>query len=87
MIKNLLILFMALFLAACSGDDDFPTGSGSTGTNTSSWLVPESELEFGANKDAIRAVDDPVFSSIDQITYLEDDDLLLVMKLENEICL
>lgn len=81
-IKSFFCSFL-LFFVACSDDDIIPSGSSSGSSNT--WVIPESELEFGANKDAIRAVDTPAFSMIDSISYIEDDDRLLVLKLEGEI--
>ena len=78
------ILFLAILsLFSCSDNEPLPTPQG--GSSSQNWLVPEAELEFGANRDAIRAVDAPVFTSVDEISYLDDEDLLLVMKQEGEV--
>mgnify|MGYP002624136662 FL=1 len=86
-LQNLLMtryyLFICLFVLSFSCKKE-PIVSSSTG-NSSNWLVPQAELEFGTNKDAIRAVDNPLFVPKEEILYMEAEDIVQVLKLEDEI--
>ncbi len=45
---------------------------------SNAWLVPEEEVLRGAAKDAIKALDQPVFEDLHEVSFLQDDDRLLV---------
>jgi len=99
MITN--ILRYALFsiaitglIAACSDDTSIepgpnPPNSGGNsggGPSPSDWLIPSDlVVDGGPGKDGIPSIDDPQFSPVNQIDYLEPDDLVLGFKVGNEI--
>ena len=80
--KQIFTLLIGIVLMSSCGQDqaELPESDGSN-----NWLIPQSELVFGTNKDAIRAVDEPNFVSISEIEYMEDDDLVQVLRLGEEI--
>lgn len=74
-------LIVAGILFSCGQDQvELPESDGSN-----NWLIPQSELVFGTNKDAIRAVDEPNFVSISEIEYMEDENLVQVLRLGAEV--
>ncbi len=75
--KIQIIFFLLLLLIACTTDDQIQF----SGTVGDAWSIPKEEVISGAGKDAIAAIDTPVFSEADQIAYLQDDDRVLVMKI------
>lgn len=71
-------IFCLLFLLiACTPDDQVEF----SGTVGDAWSIPKEEVISGAGKDAIAAIDSPVFTDAGQITYLQADDRVLVMKI------
>lgn len=75
--KNLKITaFAALLLfISCGKDDD---QNGQNRFNPDDWLIPANEvLDGGPGKDGIPAIDNPVFVSVDEVTFLREDDLVL----------
>ena len=67
--KNLILLVL-LALFGCSKDDDRSTST--------EWLIPSDEvLDGGPGKDGIPSVDNPVFDIATDITYLNDNDLVV----------
>ena len=50
------------------------------------WLIPENEIfDGGPGKDGITALSSPSFTEINNISYLNDDDLVLIVSIGNEI--
>ncbi len=78
--KNLLplTLSLSLFLGiACKKD--------SVGSDDE-WLVPSSEvLSGGPGKDGIPSIDNPAFSSTEEVTFLQDNDLVTGIQIGNVI--
>ncbi|MEM1120766.1 MAG: DUF3179 domain-containing protein [Bacteroidota bacterium] len=53
--------------------------------NPDRWLIPKLELFEGAGKDEIVAIDYPQFETIAQTTYLEEEDLVTVLQVDEAI--
>jgi len=61
-------------LIGCSNNDLSSEDDGSDGA----WLIPaEAVFDGGPGKDGIPSIDDPQFSPVDQIQFLEDSDLVI----------
>lgn len=55
--------------------------SNSTNINDSKWLVPKNEVyDGGPGKDGIPALESPELSSIENISYLEEEDLVIIFE-------
>ena len=86
--KNLIILASLSLLQACSSSsssEEFGTEQGQNNTpptpTISQWSIPKSEvLDGGPGKDGIPALVNPNFTSVQNINYLEDTDLVLGIK-------
>ncbi len=79
---NFIGLFVGLlFFVACSKENaTLPTGVTNAG-NDMEWLVPVNEVrDGGPGKDGIPSIENPNFSSIAQIDFLDRDDLVIVLK-------
>lgn len=80
--KKILFLIPALtvlLLFSC-GEDDGGTGQ------PNDWLIPLSEVfDGGPGKDGIPSVDAPSFRTIEETTYMQDDDLVVGIKIGDEI--
>ncbi len=72
----LLVLSLAiLHLSSCSQEE-----------NNEIWLIPESDVfDGGPGKDGIPSIDVPEFSSASEIQFLEDEDLIIAVKVNDEI--
>lgn len=69
--KNLLFLVI-LLLFGCGNDDDRTNGP------ASDWLIPSDEvLDGGPGKDGIPSVDNPQFDNATDVTFLNDNDLVV----------
>ena len=82
----LLILLTPIMLMAQACREDpadqpsSPTSSNPT-TIDNTWLVPINEiLDGGPGKDGIPSIDNPQFTRADQVDFLENDDLVLLMR-------
>ncbi len=95
--KKILMLFNSLLLiVACSSsdvsvDDDSPSGINTGGggsiaeTATDGWLVPVAEVrDGGPGKDGIPSIDNPQFSTVNDIATGSDDLLVIGFKVGNE---
>lgn len=83
-IMSYCLCFMGLsFLASCSdvGQDSVPGGNSSA-----EWLIPSSEVfDGGPGKDGIPSIDKPKFSDVSGIDFLSDNDLVIGIKVGNEV--
>lgn len=53
-------------------------GNNGSGTGSSDWLIPINQvLDGGPGKDGIPALDNPEYMSVNKITYLSDNDLVV----------
>jgi hypothetical protein len=65
--------------------DNEEEDNNNNGSN-SNWLIPVNQVrDGGPGKDGIPALLNPETRSINQTTYLKDDDLVLAIKIDNEI--
>ncbi|MEL6863243.1 MAG: DUF3179 domain-containing protein [Bacteroidota bacterium] len=70
------LLVFVLPFTACNQND----------TVGGEWLIPRSEvLSGGPGKDGIPSVDNPQFASVDETTYLSDNDLVIGIKVGDEV--
>jgi len=77
-ITKLGYLIVFICLIACS-KDTLITSGGSTGSQE--WLVPAGEVrDGGPGKDGIPSMDNPNFSNMGQIDFLEAEDLVIVLE-------
>lgn len=96
--KYLFFLSIPLCLMACGGDDNLPNsnnGNGANGNNTggstgtgsnNGWLIPLEEIrDGGPGKDGIPALDNPEMIMANEATYLNDDDLIVGYKFEDQV--
>ena len=75
----------ALFLCCSSVVDKNSGDSGQSNTNDSSWSIPSSQVYVGAGRDAIPSIDVPKFSGVSEIDILDSDDLVIAVKIGDEI--
>lgn len=87
-------LFTLLCLIAVScNDNDTPgtvpgqgTPPGSGGPVNNSWIIPENEVfDGGPGKDGIPAIDNPQFLNIENIDFLNEDDLVIGFKSGDDV--
>lgn len=83
--KILILMFSLLIAASCSSSDtsqdqNNPLQGGSTITNSSTeWLYPVSEIrDGGPGKDGIPSIDAPNFASVENVSSILSDDLLVI---------
>lgn len=91
---TILTLFVAIFIfTQCVKENpkapDGGIGPGASSGNPPSspeWLIPENLVqEGGPGKDGIPALFGPTFISVEEATYLEDEDMVLGLKVGNDI--
>ena len=71
----LLLSISILHLSSCGQEED-----------TGVWLIPETDVfDGGPGKDGIPSVDVPDFSPVNDIQFLEDEDLVIAVKVNDEI--
>lgn len=78
--RRIKLLFLSLSLAmmfSCGTDeDDNPQPSGPN--NANDWLVPSAQIfDGGPGKDGIPSIDNPQFTEVDKVDYLDDDELVI----------
>ncbi len=88
--KTLLLAPALLFVMTSCGqndDDPAPGNPGNPGGNNSNvWLIPQGEvLDGGPGKDGIPSIDSPKFSDVSQISFLQPGDLVLGVKVGEEV--
>ncbi len=82
---GLLVLTTIFILSGCSDNEmvnpgDFPGSQGNNGATNQddTWLIPRDEIrDGGPGKDGIPALTRPEFAGGGEISYLDDDDLVL----------
>lgn len=86
-IKNIGRLIGVVFLILLACDEATSTENNNiVHQNGNGWLIPENEVrDGGPGKDGIPAITDPNFISPQEVDYLDDDDLVLMIKKNDEI--
>ena len=73
-----LFIILVIFWS-CSQESSSTLTPGTPGTPTSDWLIPQNEVrDGGPGKDGIPAINNPNFSNIDQIDFLDPQDLVII---------
>lgn len=72
-----LIISLILISSSCNSDDD---------PKAEKWLIPiDQVLDGGPGRDGIPSIDNPDFISVDAVNFLTDDDLVVGIKLGNDV--
>jgi len=80
-LNKLIIILGIVALVSCDTVD-----SSESANFSEEWLIPENQVfDGGPGKDGIPALTNPEVASISSISYLEDDDLVLVFKHSDEV--
>jgi len=85
--KILFSLFVLISLfSSCSKETNVSGTPQNTGVNDLSWTIPRDEVfDGGPGKDGIPSIDNPQFSAVSEVTFLEEDDLVIGVKAGDEI--
>ncbi|MEM6319630.1 MAG: DUF3179 domain-containing protein [Bacteroidota bacterium] len=88
--KNWSLLFLPLLvfgLSNCGDNSTMTTTISGSGSNSDAeWLIPANEVrDGGPGKDGIPAVNNPNFSPVAEIDFLSSDDLVIVVKSNEEV--
>ena len=92
---TLLSLLLLIFACQKSNEPYLPSGTNNSGNNnnnnnnnnnTAEWLIPVNEVrDGGPGKDGIPSIDDPKFQDVSAIDYLADEDLIIGIKIGDQI--
>ena len=94
LLQPFLLFSMIIFLSACSEDSEVnpnppvnqPGSGGNSPSDPNEWLLPINQVfDGGPGKDGIPSVDAPRFSAVRDVDYLDDDDLVLGIKVGSEV--
>ncbi len=87
LLSTLLAASLFFTFASCNdSNNDLPTGNPGNPNNNSSWLIPSSQVfDGGPGKDGIPSIDAPKFSNVSEIDFLQPADLVLGVKVGDEI--
>ncbi len=67
-------------------NDPNNNSGGNSNPSPSDWLIPSSQVfDGGPGKDGIPSIDNPQFSSVNEISFLDPDDLVIGVKVGDEI--
>lgn len=81
LINKFILLFSILAFVSCDTVD-----SNEPANVSGDWLIPENQVfDGGPGKDGIPALTDPEVASISSISYLDDSDLVLIFKKDDEV--
>lgn len=82
MLKNI-FLILSLVIIFTNGCDQL---TGSDNVDAGEWLIPKDQIfDGGPGKDGIPALTNPQFAGASFTNYLKDDDLVIAVKVSNEI--
>lgn len=86
-IKLIAGIILSMLMAACSQvNSDNNSENNIPAEQDSEWLIPSSEIvDGGPGKDGIPSIDNPIFSPASEIDYVQDDRLVIGIKVGNEI--
>ncbi len=81
--RTLAYLIFTSIMFILAGCDDLSTDSANL---SGEWLIPKDQIfDGGPGKDGIPALTNPQFASASSTSYLKNDDLVLIIKIGNEI--
>jgi len=76
----LILSFMILLVYGC--DELNSNNADVSGT----WLIPKDQIfDGGPGKDGIPALTNPQFAPVSSTTYLKNNDLVIIIKIDNEV--
>lgn len=92
-LRHLMVVWVvALLMISCSSDDDFSPlpGGGTTPppnpNDPNTWLIPVNRIvDGGPGKDGIPSIDNPQFSQVSDIDFLQPSDLVLGIDIDGDI--
>ena len=80
--KNVLKLFLSLLIMSCSSSS---INDDNQQVDNSPWLIPINEIrDGGPGKDGIPSVDSPNFTNANDVSFLNDNDLVIGIVNDNE---
>lgn len=83
-LKNVFILIISIALISC--DEVTDNQLDKENNLQGEWLIPQNEIfDGGPGKDGIPAITNPNFVDANSVTYLNDNDLVIAIKLNDEI--
>lgn len=83
-ISVLAIISLFLLAAACSSVVN-ESSTSPTSSDDSDWLIPSDQVYVGSGRDEIASIDDPDFSNVSDIDFLEDEDLVIGIKIDGQV--
>lgn len=85
--KNFNLYFLFIIAVLFAGCSSVSTNSSEdqTDADKSEWLIPEDQIFIGAGRDAIPAIDNPSFTTASEVTFLDDDELVIGIKVNGEL--
>ncbi|NBC02209.1 MAG: DUF3179 domain-containing protein, partial [Bacteroidetes bacterium] len=78
------ILLLSVLLISCESVSTNTSPNNDPNTDDS-WLIPEDQVFIGAGRDDIPSIDDPSFKPVGDIDFLEDDELIIGVKIGDQI--
>jgi len=78
------ILILSFLLISCESVSTNSSTDNDPSTDDS-WLIPEDQVFVGAGRDDIPSIDDPSFKPVGDINFLEDDELIIGVKIGDQI--
>ncbi len=90
--KIILISITLMLFAYCSDENNFSTSGSSESIdtlqdsdNSDEWSIPKDEVyDGGPGKDGIPSIDNPSFIEINEVDFLENEDLVIGMKIDGQ---
>lgn len=72
-----ILISIGLITFSCGGSDDGISGTPGVSTDPE-WLIPSNEvMDGGPGKDGIPSIDNPQFTRVEDVTYLNENDLVV----------
>lgn len=83
-------VFLLILVMSCQKSADTPTPGAPVATGTNGvedpWLIPKERVfDGGPGQDGIPSIDQPNFSRIESVNFLKDDDLVIGIKVGDDI--
>ena len=80
------LLFFSVILIGCSSVSTEGPASADNNDSSPDWLIPQDQVfDGGPGRDGIPPIEDPVFGPSNAETYLNNDDLVIAVKVGNDI--
>ena len=84
--KIFALIFVSTLFLTVGCQESNPVGNPNTNPNTEEWLVPKNLVrDGGPGKDGIPSIDNPRFSNVDDIDFLGNDDLVVLVEVDGDV--